>query len=150
MPETLQRKIILEELRRFRRHYSAMEVYERVKRRIPQISFATVYRNLRLLREKGAVMELTLGKEASLWDGVSSAHYHFTCKSCGAVADMPVEYDSAWERTIARKAGFAITEHRAEFYGYCDKCKAKAPDAGKRSARPRGHVSKGHANGHRA
>ncbi|MEK7681660.1 MAG: transcriptional repressor, partial [Chloroflexota bacterium] len=52
MAETLQRKIILEELCRFRRHYSAMEVYERVKRRIPQISFATVYRNLRLLREK--------------------------------------------------------------------------------------------------
>ena len=150
MPETLQRRIILEELRRFRRHYSAMEVYERVRRRIPQISFATVYRNLKLLREKGMVMELTLGKEASLWDGVSSAHYHFTCKSCGAVADMPVEYDNAWERAIARKAGFAITEHRAEFYGYCDRCKAKALDAGPRATRPRRHASKRHSNGRHA
>ena len=150
MAETLQRKIILEELRRFRRHYSAMEVYERVKRRIPQISFATVYRNLKLLREKGMVMELTLGKEASLWDGVSGPHYHFTCKSCDAVADMPVEYDSAWERAIARKAGFAITEHRAEFYGYCDTCRDKASAAKKRAARPSARTSKKHPDGHHA
>ena len=96
------------------------------------------------------VLELTLGNEASLWDGVSGAHYHFTCKSCGAVADMPVEYDSAWERAIARKAGFAITEHRAEFYGYCDTCRDKVPDAGPRGARPRARTSKGRPNGHRA
>ncbi|MEK7872523.1 MAG: transcriptional repressor [Chloroflexota bacterium] len=150
MAETLQRKIILEELCRFRRHYSAMEVYERVKRRIPQISFATVYRNLKLLREKGLALELTLGKDASLWDGLAEPHYHFTCKSCGEVSDMPVEYDSAWERTIARKAGFAITGHRAEFYGYCDKCKDKASIAEQRAARPRARISKEHPSGHRA
>ena len=122
MPETLQRKIILEELRRVRHHFSATEVYEQVKRRIHQISFDTVYRNLKLLREQGQVLELTMGKEASLWDGVADPHYHFTCKSCGQVSDLPVEYDRAWERAVARKAGVLLTEHRAEFYGYCNKC----------------------------
>ncbi|MBI2847484.1 MAG: transcriptional repressor [Chloroflexi bacterium] len=125
MRNTYQRQVILEELVKVKSHPQASEVYEMVRRRIPSISFGTVYRNLRLLRDKGLIQELTLGKHASRWDGDVNSHYHFTCESCGVVYDMDYIVSSPWDQAVEKETGFHVTGHRAEFYGYCKNCRGK-------------------------
>src|SRR3989449_8037823 len=46
---TRQRRIILEVVRTTDAHPTAASVYRRVRRRLPRVSLATVYRNLRTL-----------------------------------------------------------------------------------------------------
>lgn len=124
MRQTFQRQVILEELRGTKSHPRAAELYQKVRQRIPTVSFGTVYRNLRMLRDQGLIQELTLGDEASRWDGNHHQHYHFTCHGCGRVLDLEMEPDPRWEAEVARRTGLAITQHRAEFYGLCPDCRA--------------------------
>ena len=123
MRQTFQRQVILEELRGTQNHPRAGDLYQRVRQRIPTVSFGTVYRNLRLLRDQGAIQELTLGDDASRWDGNAHPHYHFTCQRCGRVLDLEMEPAQAWQEEVARRTGLAITQHRAEFYGLCPQCR---------------------------
>ena len=52
---THQRTEIYRELARTDEHPDALAIYRRVRRRIPSISFDTVYRALRLLENKGVI-----------------------------------------------------------------------------------------------
>ena len=51
MRMTSQREIILKELQDSHQHLTADELYERVKKIMPRISLATVYRNLETLSD---------------------------------------------------------------------------------------------------
>ena len=55
---TTQRKIIMEELAKVTSHPTAVEIYEMVKRKLPNISLGTVYRNLELLADQGKIQKL--------------------------------------------------------------------------------------------
>lgn len=112
----------MEELRSTKEHPRAGDLYQRVRQRIPTVAFGTVYRNLRLLRDQGLIQELTLGDDASRWDGNAVSHYHFTCQRCGRVLDLEMEPALDWQEEVARRTGLAITQHRAEFYGLCPQC----------------------------
>ncbi len=52
---TNQREMILRELKKSKGHLSADELYERVKKFMPRISLATVYRNLEILADVGMI-----------------------------------------------------------------------------------------------
>ncbi len=58
--ETKQRAAILRVLRNTRSHPTAAQIYDQVRKEIPNISKGTVYRNLQVLREDGAISELNL------------------------------------------------------------------------------------------
>lgn len=135
MRRTYQREVILEELRKVTSHPSAAELYEKVRKRIPHLSFGTVYRNLKLLREQGLVLELSLGSSASLWDGNPVPHYHFTCQGCGRVLDLSVSLKMDYQQEIEAQTGLKVTGHRAEFYGLCLDCQRRD---GQGAAIPRG------------
>ena len=46
---TNQREVILEEIAKYKGHPTADLLYERIRKRLPRISLATVYRNLEIL-----------------------------------------------------------------------------------------------------
>ena len=52
---TKQRKVIIEELRKFHSHPTADEIHRMVRKRLPRISLGTVYRNLALLSQMGMI-----------------------------------------------------------------------------------------------
>ena len=120
---TTQRLTILDELKKVTSHPSAYEVYRMVERKIPNISFGTVYRNLGLLEELGLIQELNYGKGFSRYDGTPDNHYHISCERCGRVDDIPI---SIWKRLdgeVARASHYEVKSHRMEFYGLCQKCR---------------------------
>src|SRR3990172_4249696 len=65
---TRQRRVIYEELAKVDTHPRAEEIYEIVQKRIPHVSFGTVYRNLKALRELGLVAEDKFGHNYSLFN----------------------------------------------------------------------------------
>ena len=118
---TRQRTIILEELRKVVTHPTADELYNMVRRRLPRISLGTVYRNLDLLAEQGAILKIESSGGSRRFDGNLHPHQHVRCLKCGKVADamlsIPVPDTS---RLVL--PGFTITAARLEFDGLCDAC----------------------------
>lgn len=128
--KTRQRDLILKTLRGTKSHPTADWIYEQVKKKMPNISLGTVYRNLGILREMGEIMELNYGSKYSRFDGNPENHYHFVCTVCGAIIDVencPVE--KKLDECVAEKNNVKVFFHRAEFYGICNKCNNQQPPA---------------------
>ncbi|MFZ2446217.1 MAG: Fur family transcriptional regulator [Syntrophobacteraceae bacterium] len=123
---TRQRRIILEEMRAMRRHPTACELYDAVKRRLPRISLATVYRNLEILSEKGLIKKIEAGGRKRRFDSDPAAHHHAHCMQCGAIIDIPSDPEIV-SRLRAKSADleyFEVLEARIEFFGRCGACRA--------------------------
>jgi Fur family ferric uptake transcriptional regulator len=120
---TRQREVILEELKKLHSHPTAVGLYEIVRRRLPKISLGTVYRNLELLVEMGAVEKLDFGAAEARFDGNTDHHDHVRCLRCGRVADIegrPLDLSLDNDHDCA---GFEILGHRLQFVGICPQCK---------------------------
>ncbi len=120
---TPQRRVILEELRRSEAHPSADELYERVRRRLPRISLATVYRNLDLLAERGMIRRIEAGGGRRRFDGRTEPHHHVRCTRCGRVEDLPAECLEGYRTEPAERLGFAVSGCRFELLGLCPDCR---------------------------
>jgi len=106
-------------------HPTANWIYEQVRKEIPDISLGTVYRNLRLLREAGKVLEIDMTGTFGRFDGNVENHYHFRCERCGQVFDVDEPVNIEINDRVARKTGFKISYHRLEFRGLCWLCQKK-------------------------
>ena len=122
MRKTRQKQAILQVLRGTTSHPTANWVYNEVRKEIPNISLGTVYRNLRLLCERGEILELVLCGTLSRFDARLDGHYHFRCEKCGRVFDVDEPVNKEMDRIVARKTGFSVIYHRLEFYGLCVEC----------------------------
>ena len=83
---TRQREVVLEELTKIRSHPKADEIYQLVRKKLPNISFGTVYRNLKLLKELGLVRELSFGKSFSRFEAFSTAVATASTKATNTMA----------------------------------------------------------------
>ena len=120
---TRPRLVLLEELRKVVTHPSADEIHRLVRKRLPRVSFGTVYRNLGVLKKLGLIQELKYGKGFSRYDGNPSRHYHVACVRCGRVEDLPMALLARMDREAAAASRYAITGHRLEFQGVCPRCR---------------------------
>ena len=121
-----KRDAILDCLRGTDTHPSAEWVYARLKPQIPDLSLATVYRNLSLFKETGEIISLGTVNGLERFDGRTDPHVHFACTCCGSVIDLP-EIPVPGELTAAaeRQSGGKIDECRLTFYGCCPACADK-------------------------
>ena len=118
---TEPRRLILEVVRATDEHPSASAVYRKVRRRLPRVSLATVYRNLRKLAAEGFLLERA-GTDGLRFDGNVERHDHFTCLACRRVFDVPPAPADGSRRRVAVGTGFEVLDHRIEFYGVCAAC----------------------------
>jgi len=121
---TQQRQVILEELRKLTSHPTAAKLCEIVRRRLPNISLGTVYRNLELLSQLGVIQKLEGGGEAR-FDGNAAQHAHIRCLACGCVADVLVNRPEKYPLPKCECGGFEVIGHRWEFFGLCNRCRQK-------------------------
>src|SRR5690625_6308965 len=77
---TPQRHAVLEYLLTSMSHPTADEIYKALEQKFPNMSVATVYNNLRILREIGLVRELTYGDDSSRFDSNMRDQYHIICE----------------------------------------------------------------------
>jgi Fur family ferric uptake transcriptional regulator len=121
---TQQREVIFQELSKVRTHPTADEVYEMAKRRIPNISLATVYRNLEWMASHNRIRRINISGTKKRYDADTRRHYHIRCRECGRVYDITAsELDEA-EKILQKLEGRnGIEDFEIEFKGVCSECK---------------------------
>ncbi|WP_457625983.1 Fur family transcriptional regulator [Persephonella sp.] len=118
---TQQRKVILEILRSTDIHPTADWIYERARQVIPNISLGTVYRNLKILKDEGLILELNDGKQ-SRFDGRIDEHFHFKCTSCNSIYDIDRHEIVQIDKEKLGREGYTVQGCEVVFTGICPKC----------------------------
>ena len=123
MRRTLQRKVILEELKRFKSHPTADELYREVRKRLPNISIATVYRNIEMPADAGEIRRVTIAGRKRRYDPETRIHYHVRCVKCGRVDDLSIPVVDGLEDEAEEASHYTILGHGIEFWGVCPTCR---------------------------
>ena len=104
-------------------HPSADEVFLAVRRNLPGISLATVYKSLETLVGCGLAVKLTYSDGSARYDGRTDPHNHARCVDCGRVMDIAGHLAEEQFQLLREKAeGFVVTGYRLELSGYCPEC----------------------------
>ena len=119
---TIQRSLVLEAVNKLQCHATADEIYQTIMKEHPNISRATVYRNLKLLSETGEIRKMEIPGGADRYDHRIQEHCHVRCEKCGRVFDVDMEYITGLEKNITESHGFAFTGYDILFRGICPDC----------------------------
>ena len=121
---TNQRLVILNHLKDVKTHPTAEMVYDSVIEKLPQITLATVYRNLNLLARENKILKFTVN-DINRFDGDISNHQHCVCKTCGKIIDLFQEKITNFAIDTINTNKFNAQSVSIIYYGYCTNCKKK-------------------------
>ncbi|MGM9593053.1 MAG: Fur family transcriptional regulator [Candidatus Onthomonas sp.] len=116
-----QRQMILDAVQTRCDHPTADQIYLDVRGKDERISRGTVYRNLGILSEDGAITNVKV-PAADRFDSRLDLHYHLFCTGCGRVFDAPLSYRAEFDAQVAAETGFQVSRHRVIFEGLCPEC----------------------------
>lgn len=123
---TIQKQTILYAVKELANHPTAEQVYEKVLAKLPNISRATVYRNLSIMADRGMLQRIGVPGGADHYDHTLEAHYHVLCTQCGALEDIWLEEPAVNLMTqVQQKSSFTIQNYQLVFNGLCPCCDAK-------------------------
>ena len=118
-----KRDAILACLRSTDQHPSADWVYESVKKQIPDISLATVYRNLNLFKEQGIIQSLGTVGGVERFDGNTAPHVHFICETCNTVSDLhEIHFPATLAEDVSNCYGNEMHGCQLTINGLCSDC----------------------------
>ncbi len=120
-----QRDCIYDFLQNRYDHPTAETVYLNIREQLPNISLATVYRNLSVLADIGQINKISTGTGPDRFDANITPHNHFICKDCGAVIDLEMDSIEAINDIAGKSFQGLIEGHTTFFYGKCPECLAK-------------------------
>ena len=118
-----KRNAILQCLRSTDAHPSAEMVHQMLRESYPDISLATVYRNLNLFKEQGLISSVCSVHGTERFDAETTPHVHFVCDCCDRVLDLaqitiPEALTHQVDDTGCRVSGCSLT-----FTGLCRECR---------------------------
>ena len=119
---TIQRSLVFETVNKLQCHATADEIYKTIVKEHPNVSRATVYRNLNLLSEMGDIRKIEIPGGADRFDHLCHDHCHVKCEKCGRVFDVDMEYITGLEKGIKNDRGFEFTGYDILFRGICPDC----------------------------
>lgn len=119
---TIQKIKIMEFLTSVHIHPTAEMVYEAVKKDLPNISLATVYRNLNQMALGGEIIRLEVNGEYR-FDGDKDKHQHYYCSNCGNIVDVYNEKVNNYAIKHASLEGFEVSIVQILYKGFCSNCK---------------------------
>ena len=118
-----KRNAILECLRNTHAHPSAEALFQMLQKEHPDISLATVYRNLTLFKQQGLIQSLGTVNGIERFDGNTQPHVHFICGSCKSVLDLPeLDPPESLRSAAAKATGGEVTSCQLIFTGTCQEC----------------------------
>lgn len=122
---SVQRIAIMDYLLKHETHPCIDEIYMALCKEIPTLSKTTVYNTLKLFVEHGAAKMLTIDERNACFDGNTSLHAHFLCRTCEKIYDLPFRENPA-EREELEEKGFVLEEIHRYYKGTCPECAKKA------------------------
>lgn len=128
---TPQRRVIFLELTGRRDHPTAEELYSGLRRALPRLSLATVYKSLHLFSRLGLVRAVATPDGKAHFDAREPRHHHLRCVECGRITDL---FDPRVQVTVPRDlpeaTGHSITGLEAQLSGTCAQCRRKRRSGG--------------------
>ncbi|HEX7056081.1 MAG TPA: Fur family transcriptional regulator [Bacilli bacterium] len=113
-------------------HLSAEDVFMLVKDKFPEIGLATVYRTLELLSELHVLEKMNFGDGVARYDlrydNSHHHHHHLICVQCGSVQEIMDDWLIEIEKRAETEYFFQVLDHRLDFQGICQNCRAKNAD----------------------
>lgn len=121
---TAQRQEVFAVILEKRDHPTAEEVFIRAKRRMPEISMATVYNCLDALVKCGLVRHVILDGGAAHYCPNMAAHCHFRCEVCGRIYDVAL---ATKDMATHLPPGFHLNHSEITLSGQCPHCAETEP-----------------------
>lgn len=115
-PSIIRMKVI-EFLDKNRIHPTVDEIYEGLCDDIPTLSKTSVYNTVKLLRDKGIILELTIEENRARYDFCTKTHGHLLCDCCKKVYDVPVT-----RIENPNLDGYKVRETDVYYLGICKEC----------------------------
>lgn len=115
-----QRDAVLQTLRGTKSHPTAEWIYNELKNEFPNISLATVYRNLKLLLSLNEIICFDVNGTEH-YDADCKLHYHFICRNCGTIIDIP-GFPINYSEEFINPDEMTVDGYSLEFYGKCKNC----------------------------
>jgi Fur family ferric uptake transcriptional regulator len=127
MLRSKQREKILEVFLKMESHPTINDLYERVKKRNPEIGLATIYRAMKVICAAG------LARETDFGDGLKrfeheyghEHHDHLVCVKCGRIIEVISPEIEKLQNELTKKHNFTPLRHRLQIFGTCRSCKGK-------------------------
>jgi len=130
---TLPRKVILDVLRKAKKHLSAEDIYLKVYKIYPHVGLTTIYRTLEILTNIGMVKRYDFGDRRARYELVSETrekhHIHLVCLNCCKIigysdfTDEEIKIFDSLKENLSEKNSFDIKYHQFSYHGLCNKCK---------------------------
>lgn len=119
---TPQRRIIIKTLEGNQAHPTATQIYKRVKKKVPELTLATVYNTLEMLNKLQELMKFELTPGVSRYDPNTHSHGHLVCSQCNKVWDIAAPRIITPSRRKDTE-NFRIKSQWVTFYGTCGSCR---------------------------
>lgn len=119
-----KRNAILSCLRSTHAHPSAETLHEMLAQEHPDISLATVYRNLALFKQQGLIQSVGIVGGIERFDGNTQPHVHFVCTDCHSILDLPeIAVPQQLQTTVEDATGGIVSGCQLSFTGICQGCR---------------------------
>jgi Fur family ferric uptake transcriptional regulator len=125
---TGQRDLIIEAVFSKDEHFTAEELFDRVRRTSNDISRATVYRTLALLVEADLLREIDLGENQTTYDPNfldKPSHNHLVCIDCDRVVEFEDAHIDLLNDCVTRRLGFRPVRQTLKIEATCEQLRTK-------------------------
>ena len=120
-----KRNAILTCLQGTDKHPSAEMVHEMLRQEHPDISLATVYRNLSWFKSQGLITSVATVRGVERFDANTDPHVHFICTGCDAVVDLhQIEVPKELDCQVEQCSGCQVQSCQLTFTGLCSNCQS--------------------------
>lgn len=115
-----QRILMLQYLEESKSHPTADKIYVDLSKRLPSISKATVYNNLKLFLNNGIIKEVNIDNSEIHYEMMMDSHAHFVCRKCKKVEDLEI---SNINIDLSHISDYEIESQDIFLRGLCNECK---------------------------
>lgn len=121
---TSRRMTVIDRLLAMKGHHSADDIVDMLHKEGVNVSKATVYRLLALLKQSGCFNEhdFGIGRKFYEFSRGREHHDHLYCVRCGTVSEFHSDEIEALQRKISRRFRFKPLYHSHYIFGYCANC----------------------------
>lgn len=121
---THQRQVLYEVMQTMHGHPSPEEVYARVRKKVPAISLATVYKNINLFVESGVFRKMSMHHGSVRVEMNEQPHHHMVCSKCKKITDIAEKDLGLVAKRNRLPDGFLVERYAVDVIGVCAKCQA--------------------------
>ncbi|WP_353663168.1 Fur family transcriptional regulator [Hydrogenimonas sp. SS33] len=106
-------------------HINIEDLYSEMLEEFPNVSLATIYKNINQMIENGLVQEVKLPQSKSVYEIIKEPHLHMVCDKCHKVEDIIIGTEKIIEEA-EKLSGYKIDESFITLRGVCPECQKKA------------------------